>query len=169
MLDCIEKRSNSSHAPSPNDELSNKLPFEQVVNNWIYIIFLITDIFLFLQAIRDKLSSTLATASHVEHTETIILREVFDDGQRLKTTAAQAVQIQNALIINSGIILLVIILESMLNKRAFDAFVTFIIDMKQILSVKLIVVHVIILLGQSILMHSYEQLECFDLSSSSTN
>jgi hypothetical protein len=88
-----------------------------------------TDIFALLHAVGDELALALPAAAHVEHAEAVVLGEMLDDTQGFKSTAAQSMQVDDALAVEGDFSSAVALAASMANERALDLLVPSVGDM----------------------------------------
>lgn len=85
---------------------------------------------------------TLAAAAHVEHADTVILRQMLHDIQRLEPTAAQTMQINNALAIYPKIRVPYPLAATMPYQCTLQLLIPFVMDMLQILDDVLVLIQI---------------------------
>lgn len=83
----------------------------------------------------------LPTATHVEHAEAIVMRQVLDDVQRLQSATAESVQIDDAFTVHNCLIILQA-LPTMSNQRAFYPLVPSVLHLMQIFNYESVLVEV---------------------------
>lgn len=83
---------------------------------------------------------TLATPAHVKHADTVILRQMLHDIERLQATAAQTMQVYNALAIDAKLRVAYSLAAAMPNQCTLQLLVPFVVDMLQIFNDVLVLI-----------------------------
>jgi hypothetical protein len=83
----------------------------------------------------------LSTATHVEHAQAIVMRQVLDDVQGLQSTTAQSVQVDDAFTIHNCLVILQA-LPTMSNECAFYPLVPSVLHLKQIFNYKSVLIEI---------------------------
>lgn len=83
----------------------------------------------------------LATAAHVEHAKTVVVRQELDNIERLHSAASQSMQVHDALTVQDSLIILNS-LPAMSDERALDSFVPSVLDVMQILDKEPILIEI---------------------------
>lgn len=102
----------------------------------------VTYIFLLLQPVCYIAAFALATATHIEHAETVIFGHVLCDSECFQAIAAQSVQIEDAFLGEKILFMFVSCFEAT-NEGAFQFFVTMVVDFGKIFDGKLMLVEVV--------------------------